>query len=547
MPLAERRRVTPRESEKNDAATSTRKHLRGSSLLAFGRILSLCLNFFVQLLAVWYLTKPDYGAFSWALSIVATSASLILVAQNRVIARFVPIYQERRDHGSVFGTLLLALGMIAALGLALCVVVIGLEGVFARRVVSDPKSVSLLVVLIALAPVQAFDNAFQSLLAVFADPKAIFFRRHVLGPVLKLLAVLAVITFRGDVYWLAIGYLAGGGIGVSIYVALLVKVLRRERTLEHFHRHELRFHPGENLRFSLPLFGNDVLAALKFTAAIVLIEALLGTEEVAGFRAVMPVAGLNLIILQGMKILYTPVASRLWERGDHRGLEDLYWRSALWTALATFPVFAVSVCLADEVTATLFGERYEGAGRILVPLAVGQYISATLGLNSHTLMAKGRVLTLLANSAVAVVVGIVLNLWLIPEGGAASAALGTACALVVYNLLNQFVLLRDNARTRVHSAARDPLAAQGDENTTRPTLTRASLGRVYLTLVAASGLVWATAQWLTPPPLVLLGLIAVLSIALLRINRGALDILQTFPALSRLPLSSWLFSNEESR
>ena len=47
-----------------------RRHLRGSTILLGGRLISLAINFSAQLLLVRALSKADFGAFGFALSIV---------------------------------------------------------------------------------------------------------------------------------------------------------------------------------------------------------------------------------------------------------------------------------------------------------------------------------------------------------------------------------------------------------------------------------------------------------------------------------------------
>ena len=68
----------------------------------------------------------------------------------------------------------------------------------------------LLLILISLVPVQALDNLFQGMVAIFVGARAIFFRRYVLGPGLKLTAVLLVLSIQGSVQLLAACYLVAG-------------------------------------------------------------------------------------------------------------------------------------------------------------------------------------------------------------------------------------------------------------------------------------------------------------------------------------------------
>ena len=62
--------------------------LRGSSLLLFGRLISIGVSFVVQWLAVRYLVKETYGSFQWALSIAAMGSTVVLLGFNRGVGRF---------------------------------------------------------------------------------------------------------------------------------------------------------------------------------------------------------------------------------------------------------------------------------------------------------------------------------------------------------------------------------------------------------------------------------------------------------------------------
>src|SRR5689334_23575749 len=49
---------------------ATRKQIRGSSLFLFGRMLSLGISFFTQVLMVRYLSTRDYGELAYGLAMV---------------------------------------------------------------------------------------------------------------------------------------------------------------------------------------------------------------------------------------------------------------------------------------------------------------------------------------------------------------------------------------------------------------------------------------------------------------------------------------------
>jgi O-antigen/teichoic acid export membrane protein len=50
---------------------AARKQIRGSSLLLLGRVLSLGINFFTQVLMIRYLSTRDFGELAYGLAVVS--------------------------------------------------------------------------------------------------------------------------------------------------------------------------------------------------------------------------------------------------------------------------------------------------------------------------------------------------------------------------------------------------------------------------------------------------------------------------------------------
>lgn len=493
---------------------TTKKHIRGSSLLLAGQIISMVLNFGVQFLVVRYLTKSDYGAFAYALSVVAIGTSVSLLGLDKAVTRFLPIYHEQGDYRRIFGVILMAVGSILAIGLLLVAGLFLFQGPVNARFISDTQSLGLLLVVIALAPVDALNSLFQGLLAVFAKPSAIFFRRHVLTPLLRLAAVLLAVLLRQDVFFLASAYLVGGLLGLAVHLGIVVQSLRRAGLLAHFKLKEALLPAREIYGFALPLLSTDVVLILRTNLVAVLLQFYGTAVDVAAFRAVVPVAGLNSVVMQSFKYLFTPLASRLYARQDREGLNDLYWKTAIWISLFSFPVFVATFSLAQPLTVLLFGERYADSGVILALLSFGYFINAALGFNSYTLRVYGRVRFIVSIDVLTAAFGLGLNLLLIPRYGALGAAIGTTAGLVAYNLLNHLGLLLG----------------------TGIRLFQWQYSRVYLSLIAATVGLLLIQALVNPPFFVSAALAAVVSLGLLRLNRRILDIDHVFPEILRIPL-----------
>src|SRR5439155_15086346 len=98
---------------------STVQQIRGSSVLLVGRVLAMLLSGLTQVVIVRHLSKLDYGAFAYALSIAMFAHRLVSVGHGLCTTRFLSIYDERREYDKVFGTIAMVLGTVTAAGLVL--------------------------------------------------------------------------------------------------------------------------------------------------------------------------------------------------------------------------------------------------------------------------------------------------------------------------------------------------------------------------------------------------------------------------------------------
>jgi O-antigen/teichoic acid export membrane protein len=270
----------------------------------------------------------------------------------------------------------------------------------------------------------------------------------------------------------------------------------------------------EIFSFSVPLLSTDVVLILKGSMVVLLLEYFRGATGVADFRAVLPVASLNLVVLHSFKFLFTPLAARMFAREDREGINALYWQTAVWIAVFSFPIFALTFSLAEPLTVLLFGERYAGSGVILALLSLGSYFNAALGFNTYTLRVYGKVGYIVVIDILSAIAVLALCLWLIPRQGALGAAIAASAGLVVYNVLNHAGLMLG----------------------TGIDLFQARYLRVYGSIVLAA-VALLVLQRLAAPPLIVGALLAaVISLALIRYNRQVLDMTTIFPELRRIPL-----------
>ena len=253
---------------------------------------------FVGVLSHWPQEEPDepYGSFAYGLAVVAFWDGLSSFGLQKAITRFVPIYHERGDHAKVRGAILLVLVAIAFTS-ALAIGTVFLAPGLISRMVSEKGPLDLLMILIFVVPVEAIDELLVGLFACFARPRAIFFRKHVLAPMLKLSVVILLVLMHADAQFLAKGYLTASVVGVTIYSVMFWRLFRREGLFDTRGTGGFEIPVRSMFVFTLPLLTSNLVPVVIHASATMILGYFHPTTEVARYRAVLPAAMLNNIVL----------------------------------------------------------------------------------------------------------------------------------------------------------------------------------------------------------------------------------------------------------
>jgi O-antigen/teichoic acid export membrane protein/thymidylate kinase len=494
------------------ATAETKSQLRGSSLLLSGRFLALAVTAIAQVLLIRYLAPADFGRWMYALSVVTVLKSVACLGIDRSVARFASMYYERGDRARLLGVMVLTIGAVVGLGGLMILTLYVMPDQVMRLMQNQPEPLRLLFILIFLVPLEAMDSLLIGIFASFGNARAIFFRRYVVAPGLRLTAVLIAVVAQASVVGLAYAYVIGAAIGVLVYGRHLWRLCREAGLFTAAVGMTLPVR--EVFGFTAPMLIADVAIALMYGAGALALGYHSDMASVAVFGAALPLAVLNQSVMRSFSLLYTASASKLLARGDRAGINELYWRTAVWLAVLTFPIFALTFTAAAALTEFLYGTRYAAAGPILAVLALGEYVNAALGFNGLTLRVLNRAKYLTTISAAAAVVAILCSFWAAPRYGAWGVAVATAATMILHNLFKQL----------------------GLRLATGVTLFDQRYARFYLVLIGATTALVA-ANWMMPgPPIVLLLLTGSASVGLLLLSKRVLNIAEVFPEIRRVPV-----------
>jgi O-antigen/teichoic acid export membrane protein/glycosyltransferase involved in cell wall biosynthesis len=494
--------------------------IRGSSLLIVGRLLSLGVMCAVQVLIVRHLSRVDYGAWTLALSVVTLLQGVAALGLDRSISRFVAIYREEGDQARLRGVILLLVTVVAVSGTGLAAVLSAFPSELAWFTRLDPEVVALLGIVIFLVPLEALDLFFIALFACLGQTRVIVLRRHVLAPALKLAVVVVLVAVGADVTFLAWGYLASSLVGLLLYTPLVARALRQLGLGRPGGAPAgVRIPARDVFAFTLPLLTADVASAVMANTGALALGVWSTLDQVAIFTVAVPLAALNQTVARNFTVMYTPAMSRLFARQQPDAIDAMYWRTAAWVAVLTFPVFVVTCSAAGALLHLLYGVKYLEAAGLLSLLAVGEYVNVAFGLSGLTLRLLNHVRYSVAINLVAAGAAVLACVLLVPRFGALGAAVATSGTMIVHGVLKQV-----------------GLAAAG----VRPFELR--VAPLYVAIGVATVAVLMAQSVLPRQSTVPLVLAAAVSLALVLTSRHTLRVAETFPEVRRVPLLRALFA-----
>jgi O-antigen/teichoic acid export membrane protein len=430
--------VTVEERAHGDSSEATAGVLRGSSILLAGRLIALVVDFAAHILIVRYLTKGDFGAYTYALAVATLLVPTLVLGLPETIARYAPIFLESKQVGKLIGALGFAATIVVGAGLA-CVVAVFVLREPIGEAMDSALAAKLLAILIILVPSEGLNLIFQALFAALGRVGSIFVRQYVLVPGVRFLVVLGLVLGDQSVTFLAAGYVAASVLGLIWYGSLAAPAIRTQ-VRERFAGLEIP--AKEIMTFALPVFLTNMFWIVLLSFSTIALGVLSNTDEVADFQAVLPPARLNYLAMSIFFVLFIPAISRLYARNELGELRHTYLTTTYWLVVITVPVLALTTVFAQEFVPTVFGDEYDSSVVILALLALGYYIHTAAGPASTTLKVFRKLRYTVIIDLTALAVGIALNLLLIPVAGAGGAALAFLLGIIVRTVPYQWALKR---------------------------------------------------------------------------------------------------------
>ncbi|TCV83436.1 flippase [Sulfurirhabdus autotrophica] len=433
----------------------------GAGIGLLGSVAGSVLQLASGLIMVRLVAPVEYGLYTLAAVFVAMAATLANMGFGngapQLIAKYLAVSDFARARGIVMATLGVVAAVSAVLTAATFVFSAQLAALFGKPELTRVLNLFSLI-LWPSAMILALISIFRGFASTW--PKVLF--DELLNRLMRIIGLLLV-AFMGwglsGIVWITV---------VTTLISFVAFSGYAWRTMPRLLPPVQSIWGGRELvRFSFPLFGNNVIEILMVSASTLLLGYFKSADFVGQYNVAVTLSRLLEMPLIALAFIYLPIATAVHGGQGGQGgqgsqeVEKLYLSSTKWIAVVTLPVFLGILVDAEFIVGLLFGKAYLPAANVLRVLAVGYFMHVALGPNGVTLLAFGTRRAIFLSTAIAALINIVLGVVLMPLWGAMGAAIAVALALSVSNI---FISVKLYMQTGIHplkAAYMRPLAVSG--------------------------------------------------------------------------------------
>jgi len=207
----------------------------------------------------------------------------------------------------------------------------------------------------------------------------------------------------------------------------------------------------ELVKFSVPLMLTGLASFIMTWTDTLMLGHYLGPRAAGLYNGAAPIAKLLPIFLNSAGVIFPPLATALYARGQLEEFKRVYQVLTKWIFIATFPLFALMFLFPEATIGFFFGPKYTPAATALQILAAGFMFHTLLGLNGWSLVVIGDNGFIMSSNLLSAGTNVVLNALLIPAYGINGAAVATAVSYLTVNVLNSARLYK---KVEVHPFSR---------------------------------------------------------------------------------------------
>ena len=377
------------------------------------------------------LQPEQYGLTRVLLSLAMVSTQFANLGTQNTIIRYFPLFRdkEKNHHGSLF--LSLSIPFVGLIILA-CILYLFQPTIIHYFIEKSELLVDYYWFILPLAFFILFFHVLSSYVRALYDTVMSSFLMNI---VVRLLTALILILYFFN--WITffefiVGFVATYGI---IMLGLLIYTYRE---FEVDLKPEFEFLRSTLLKsmgnYSLYAFFGGLATIIVSNIDIIMLSSLAGLSETGIYAIAFYIGSAITIPRKSVYQISSPLISDAFNNKNFDFIEDIYRRSSLNMVIAGGLLFCLVVPNIDNLM-TLLPADYSGGVLVIIVIASANVFSMAAGVNGAIILNSKYYHFDLYSTITLIVITVILNYLLIPVYGILGAAIGTASAIVIYNIL----------------------------------------------------------------------------------------------------------------
>jgi O-antigen/teichoic acid export membrane protein len=194
------------------------------------------------------------------------------------------------------------------------------------------------------------------------------------------------------------------------------------------------------LSISLPMLMTATMMFLIGQTGVIMLGMFRSEAEVGYYAIAVKLATLTTFILTAINSMAAPKFSELFHTNQMDDLFHVAKKSAKLIFFITSPILLGFLVFGKPILGLVFGNEFTVAYPALVLLVIGQFINSISGACGTFLNMTGHQKAFRNIVAIAAILNVLLNLWLIPRFGLHGAAITAMLSICVWNLTTLFYM-----------------------------------------------------------------------------------------------------------
>ena len=402
---------------------------KGASLLFGGTIIGSGLKYLFEAMVARHLGPEMFGLFFLGLTVFTVLGAISTLGFHNGVLRYVALFRGIGDEARVKGTILLSIRIAVVAAAVISLLLLVFSRTISVRLFHEAGLTSVLrlftlsLVFTVATEIMVFSiQAFQIL-------KYRVLVRMIFEPGLRIVLVVLAFWIGWKLNGVLIAFLVSHIFGAWLALSYLKRVfpLVSDPVQPVYETRKI-------LSFSWPLFFVGFLDQLLVQVSTLMLGHYRTSQEVGVYGAAQRTGFLIPIVLTSFNAIFAPIIADLYNRNEHRALENLFKVVTQWIFTISLPAFLVLAFQAEDILG-LWGEQYRAGAVCLVIICCAQMVNCGVGSVGFVIMMTGRTVINLINNVLVFLMILVLNYLLIPRYGLLGAAASLAIALSLINLV----------------------------------------------------------------------------------------------------------------